>query len=123
MSSPSPCLLVFKPLNRSQIQPGGQDSQIIVANGSARIETHYLLSTHDSPPAYIVVKTEGWRTGPKEVLEALADPERADSVDPSAYSFRLFIRLETGDERYADAVNYGMWIGSGMRKDREVIYE
>lgn len=92
-------------------------------NGSARVETTYLLATHDAPPAHIVIKTEGWRTGPREVLEALGDPDRADGVDPRSYSFRLFIRLETGDERYADKINYGMWVGSGMRKDAEVIYE
>lgn len=94
-----------------------------MANGSARIETTYLLQTNDREPAFIVVKTEGWRTGSPEVLAALADPARADNVDPRSYSFRLFIRLETGDERYADKINYSMWIGSGMRKDREVIYD
>lgn len=82
-----------------------------------------MLETIDNPPAHIVVKTEGWRTGPIEVLQALADPARADTIDPASYSFRLFIRLETGDQRYADLVNYGLWVGSGMRKDLEVIYE
>jgi len=105
------------------LQPGGQDSQIITQNGSARIETNYLLQTIDEPPAFIVVKTQGWRTGPAHVLEALADPKRAGSVDPREYSFRLFINLESGDERYADKINYGMWVGSGMRKDAEVIYD
>lgn len=31
--------------------------------------------------------------------------------------------METGDVRYRDKVNCGMWIGSGMRKGSEVIYE
>lgn len=65
------------------------------------------------------MQTTGWRTGPKEVLERLFDPEAADGVDPSEYSFRLSIKLETGDERYKDAVNSGMWVGSGMRKGSE----
>jgi hypothetical protein len=44
-------------------------------------------------------------------------------VDPRLYKFRLFVELETGDERYRDKVNCGMWVGSGMRKGAEVIYE
>lgn len=82
-----------------------------------------MLQTHDNPPAFIVAKTHGWRTGPPEVLEALADPQRADSVPPTAYKFRVFVELESGDERYRDKVNCGMWVGSGMRKGAEVIYE
>lgn len=104
-------------------QPGGQDSQIITPDGSAKLETHYLLQTHDVPPAHIVVKTQGWRTGSPQIMKALADPAMADNVDPRLYSFRLFVTMETGDERYKDKINYGMWVGSGMRKDREIIYE
>jgi len=105
------------------VMPGGQDSQIVHPNGSTEISTHYLLQTNDSPPAFIVVKTQGWRTGPPEILAALRDPERADTVDPRTYRFRLYINMETGDERYKSHVNYGMWVGSGMRKGAEVIYD
>lgn len=69
------------------------------------------------------MKTTGWRTGSPEVLAKLADPEQADSIDPRSYKFRIFVELETGDERYADLLNCGMWVGSGMRKGAEVIYE
>jgi len=55
-------------------------------------------------------------------MERLFDPERADGVDPSEYSFRLSIKLETGDERYAGTVNSGLWIGSGARKGAEGEY-
>ncbi len=105
------------------MQPGGQDSQIVTSDLSTRVETNYLLQTHDEPPAFIVAKTQGWRTGPPEILAALADPDQADSVDPFSYRFRIFIDLETGDERYRNQVNCGMWVGSGMRKGAEVIYE
>lgn len=104
-------------------QPGGQDSQLIIPDGSARLETNYLLQTHDDPPAHIEIKTHGWRTGPPEVLAQLADPALADQVDPNSYKFRLFIEMETGDERYSSRVNCGMWVGSGMRMGAEVIYE
>lgn len=77
------------------------------------------MRTGDEPPAYITVQTAGWRTGPREVLERLFDPKLADDVDPNEYSFRLTVKFETGDERYKDIVNSGMWIGSGARKGSE----
>jgi hypothetical protein len=69
------------------------------------------------------VRTHGWRTGPPEILAQLSDPALADNVDPNSYKFRIFIEMETGDERYRDKVNCGMWVGSGMRKGAEVVYE
>lgn len=92
-------------------------------NGSARIETSYLLQTCDEMPAFIVIKMQGWHIGPAHVLKASADPQLVTPPDPQEYSFRLFINLETGDSRYADEINYGMWVGSGMTRDTEVIYE
>ena len=68
------------------------------------------------------MRTEGWRVGPREVLEKLADPSQSDEVDPKAYSFRLYIHMETGDARYLH-LNTGMWIGSGIRRGTEVIYD
>lgn len=107
---------------RGTIEPGGQDSQLVTSNYSTRIETNYLLKTDDEEPAYICIKTHGWRTGPREVLSALMDPARADAVDPESYTFRLFVDMETGDDRYR-FVNTTMWIGSGVRKGAQVIYD
>lgn len=107
---------------RGTVEPGGQDSQLVTADYSARLETNYLLKTEDEVPAYICIKTNGWRTGPPEVLQALMDPTRADAVDPEAYAFRLFVGMETGDERYR-FVNTCMWVGSGVRKGSQVIYD
>jgi len=87
------------------------------------METNYILQTHDDPPAHIMISTNGWRTGSPEILAQLADPEKADQVNPNSYKFRLFITMETGDERYSDKVNRGMWVGSGMRLGNEVLYE
>lgn len=83
------------------------------------VSTNYLLRTSDEPPAYITVQTTGWRKGPREVLERLFDPTQASDVDPGEYSFRLNIKLETGDERYSEIVNGAMWIGSGARMASE----
>ncbi|KAL1296975.1 hypothetical protein AAFC00_004574 [Neodothiora populina] len=107
---------------RGTVEPGGQDSQVVLSDLSAKIDTAYLLKTDDDVPAYICIKTRGWRTGPREVLEALADPAKADTVDPSSYRFRLYIDMETGDERYL-FVNTRMWVGSGVRQGAKVIYD
>lgn len=87
-------------------------------NKSTFVDTRYLLATADPEPAHIMVRTEGWRTGPPEVLTRLLDPVEGDKVSPDEYRFRIFIRLETGDERYK-WVNEGMWIGSGVRRGLE----
>ncbi|KAI1337198.1 hypothetical protein F5Y15DRAFT_163825 [Xylariaceae sp. FL0016] len=106
------------------VLPGGQDSQIVNPETYVvSMETAYLLKTYDEEPAYIEVRTRGFRTGPRDVLQALQDPVKADSVDPSTYKFRLFASMETGDARYVSKVNHGMWVGSGMRKGAEVIYD
>lgn len=104
--------------NTDDSQPGGQDSQLIVKDLATRVSANYLLQTADEPPAFICVKTSGWQTGAKDVLEKLNDPLAADQVSPNSYKFRLHIKLETGDERYAFA-NTCMWVGSGCRRGTE----
>ena len=91
---------------------------MIVKDLATRVSANYLLQTADEPPAFICVKTCGWRTGAKDVLEKLNDPMAADQVSPNSYKFRLQIELETGDERYA-FVNTCMWVGSGCRRGAE----
>ena len=105
------------------VVPGGQDNQVVGADLSTHVDTHYLLKTDDG--AHITVHTEGWRTvgtGGREALEKLFDPLAADTVSPADYKFRLYINLETGDERYKH-LNASMWIGSGARLGRWVIYD
>jgi hypothetical protein len=108
---------------KGSVLPGGQDKQLIAQDLSTHSEANYLLQTHDQPAAYITVRTEGWRVGPREVLAKLtavsASPEE---VDPKTYSYRLYIHMETGDHRYLH-LNTGMWIGSAMRRGTEVIYD
>ncbi|KAK6206659.1 hypothetical protein QIS74_13147 [Colletotrichum tabaci] len=106
------------------VVPGGQDSQVVVAESlSTAVETSYLLRTDDEVPAHITVRTTGWRTGPREVMERLFDPARAGDVKPDEYSFRLNVKMETGDERYRDVVNTAMWVGSGARLGATVVYD
>ena len=65
--------------------------------------------------------SRGWRTGPSDVMARLLDPDPAvvDGVRPDEYFFRIFVEMETGDQRYADAVNGAMWVGSAARKGSE----
>ena len=103
------------------LQPGGQDKQLVAPDLSTHLDSTYLLQTHDHPPAYISVRNEGWRVGPRDTLEKLDDPTQADEVDPKTYSFRLYIHMETGDTRYLH-LNTGMWIGSGIRRGTEGLH-
>ena len=105
----------------ASLQPGGQDKQLVAPDLSTHLDSTYLLQTHDHPPAYISVRNEGWRVGPRDTLEKLDDPTQADEVDPKTYSFRLYIHMETGDSRYLH-LNTGMWIGSGIRRGTEGLH-
>lgn len=90
----------------------------MVKDLATRIDATYLLQTNDEPPAYITARSKGWRTGPKDVLERLSDPQVADTVPANQYKFRITVELETGDERYA-FLNTCLWTGSGARRINE----
>lgn len=87
-------------------------------NNTALSDTRYMLVTDDAEPAHIMVKTEGWRTGPPAVLERLLDPIEGAKVECKEYRVRLFVKFETGDERYR-WLNEAMWIGSATRSGFE----
>ena len=77
-----------------------------------------MLQTADEPPAYVIVRAEGWLTGAKDVLEKVNDPTVADGINPSSYKYRINLSMETGDERYT-FLNTLMWVGSGCRRGQE----
>lgn len=87
-------------------------------NNTALSDTRYMLVTDDPEPAHIMVKTEGWRTGPPDVLQRLLDPVEGAKVECKEYRVRLFVKFETGDERYR-WLNEAMWIGSATRSGFE----
>jgi len=99
------------------ILPGGGDWQIVRPDGTADIDTRYTLRTHDA--AHIMLTTTGLRHGPPDILARLA---RGDEVDPASYYFRLVLRFETSDERYA-WLNRTIGIASGMRTADAVAYD
>jgi hypothetical protein len=109
---------LFLDVSLINYQPGGQDSQVTVKELATSISASYVLQTADEPAAYIIVRTSGWLTGAKDVLEKLGDANIADSINPSTYKYRINLTMETGDERYAFA-NTVMWVGSGCRRGHE----
>ncbi|KAL3460600.1 hypothetical protein BJX64DRAFT_300566 [Aspergillus heterothallicus] len=103
------------------VVPGGQDSQVITKD-STSLRANFLLQTADEPPAFIVVKTDGWLTGAKDVLDKLGDPTMADGINPNSYKYRVNLSMETGDDRYT-FLNTLMWISSGCRRGQEIIFD
>jgi hypothetical protein len=61
--------------------------------------------------------------GSSTVLGSLLDAKSNTQLDPRQYLFRMFITLKTADERYAEEVNFTMWVGSGMFKGSELVLE
>ncbi|KAJ5092494.1 hypothetical protein NUU61_007364 [Penicillium alfredii] len=104
------------------VLPGGQDTQIITKDATTNLRASYMLQTADEPPAFIIVRTEGWLTGAKDILEKVNDANMADSVNPGSYKYRVNLSMETGDERYT-FLNTLMWVGSGCRRGHEVIFD
>lgn len=87
----------------------GADWQTIFRSGVAELDTRYAIETSDG--ALIEVVNFGYRHGPREVIERLAN---GDEVEPSEYYMRTHARLETGDERY-NWVNRLLFVGTGAR--------
>jgi hypothetical protein len=105
---------------KGRILPGGADWQIVRSDGAADISARYTIETDAG--ARILVKSDGLRHGPPEVLEQLA---RGDSVDPSLYYFRTVMRFETSDPA-VDWLNRILALARGQRDARSVrldVYE
>ncbi|KAI0385131.1 hypothetical protein F5Y04DRAFT_269065 [Hypomontagnella monticulosa] len=104
---------------------GGQESRDQVHGNSAviQVEGTHRLQTGDEVPAYIECKTRGNMTGPPELMKALQDPETARQVDARLCQFRVFMTMKTSDERYAEKLNTGMWIGGCLWRGLEVIID
>ncbi|BGP27918.1 outer membrane protein, beta-barrel domain containing protein [Rhodotorula toruloides] len=115
-----------------EIVAGGQDAQHIMPRShpssplAAQLSTRYLLRTSDG--VFIQVQTRGWRTGPAHVLQRLSDAARegfeGQVPGPDEYRFRLCVEMETDSrsDKYA-WLNTAMWVGSGVRSGRQVIYD
>ncbi len=101
------------PRLKGRILPGA-DWQIISPNGIADLTARYGIETDAG--ARILVRSDGMRHGPPEVLTALA---RGEPVDPSRYYFRTVLRFEAADSE-VDWLNRIIAIGRGVREKNAV---
>jgi hypothetical protein len=96
---------------------GGADWQIVRASGSSVADIRYTLKTDRG--ALLYVQSKGVRHGDPDVLARLAAGE---GVDPSEYTFRTSVTIETADAELA-WLNDGVFIAVGGRWPSGVAYE
>lgn len=99
------------------VEPGGADWQRVTADGTAVIDTRYVLRTDDGAP--IIIATEGFRRGAPDVLARL---RQGADVAPDEYYFRVRVSFDCGDDRYAWLRN-SVFIASAIRTADAVRYD
>jgi hypothetical protein len=102
------------PKLKGRVLQGGADWQIVRSDGVVDLRARYTVETDTG--GHILVNSEGLRHGPPEVMERLA---RDETVDPSLYYFRAFMRFETADPKAA-WLNRILCIGFGSRENKAV---
>jgi hypothetical protein len=105
------------PRIRGHVLPFGADWMLIRPDGVAVIDVRATLQTDDD--ALIYMRYNGFRHGPTDVMQALADGE---DVDPATYYFRIAVILETGAEKYS-WLNRIVAVGTGRRIPEGPIYD
>lgn len=101
-----------------RLVPGGSaDWQLVLEDGTALADVRYTLET--AAGALLYVHGHGVRHGSAEVLARLA---RGEDVDASEYTFRVSVRIETGDPKL-NWLNKGVFVCVGGRQPGKVIYE
>ena len=105
------------PKLKGKVLPGGADWQIVRADGVVHLTARYTIGTDSG--AQVLVEADGYRHGPPEVMERLA---RDETVDPTRYYFRTFMRFETADPGAA-WLNRILAVGRGTRANRQVRIE
>ncbi len=100
---------------RGTVLPGGNDWQIVRADGVLDVDARYAL--REERGGAIRVTSQGYRHGPPEVLAALG---RGEEVDASNYFFRSVLRLETGAPELAH-LNKTIAIAKAERRARQVL--
>lgn len=101
---------------RAQIQSGGADRQIIRADGGFGIDGSYAARTDDG--GLLDLRVRGVRTGPPQVLAALA---RGENVDPASYYFRTTLEVETSHPGLGWMQN-SLFVASCVREESTVRY-
>ena len=108
---------VHGPRLSGEILPGGADWQIVRPSGSSVADIRYTLKTDRG--ALLYVQSHGVRHGTPDVLARLAAGE---DVDPSEYTFRTTVSIETSAPELA-WLNDGVFIAVGARQPSGVSYD
>ncbi|UNI13732.1 hypothetical protein JDV02_000448 [Purpureocillium takamizusanense] len=87
------------------------------------VEGAFVLQTTDEPPAVLEMRTRGSLSGPCDTLDALLSPRQPKDIDARQYGFRMFATVKTPDKRYAEIVNCGLWVASGVWHGEELIID
>ena len=95
------------PLLNGALLDIGADWQTVQTGGLAQLDARYALRTDDG--AVIEIISTGMRHAPRETNDRI---RAGEEVPPTDYYMRTFVRLETGDERYA-WVNRALFLASG----------
>ena len=105
------------PRLRGRVLPVTGDWMLIRPDGVTMIDVRATLQTDDE--ALIYMRYDGYRHGPKDVMEALA---KGEPTDPSTYYFRIMVKFETGAERYS-WLNQIVAVGTGRRDPGGPVYD
>ena len=103
------------PAMRGKVLPGGNDWQIVRADGVLDVDARYALQVETGGAIRVV--SQGYRHGPPEVLASLA---RGEQVEAEKYFFRSTLRFETGDADLA-WLNRTIAVATAERKARQVL--
>ena len=93
-----------------KILDGGNDWQIIRKDGCAALDVRLTLQTDDGE--FIYMTYQGYRYGPKEVMDKIG---RGEPVDPADYYFRTNPVFETAALKY-EWLNRVIAVGIGHRE-------
>jgi hypothetical protein len=94
---------------QGKVLANGNDWQTVRRDGATTLNVRIVLETDGGDT--IAMTYRGIRHGPAEVIAQL---ERGESVDPSAYYFRLAPFFETASERFG-WLNRVVSVGTGHR--------
>jgi hypothetical protein len=94
---------------RGTIFPAGADFQTIRPNGLTELEAKYAFEMDDG--AIVYIENTGIRSGPKELLDRIANGE---TVDPMSIYFRSVPKFETGAQNYRWLME-NLFVGVGAR--------
>jgi hypothetical protein len=103
--------------NATLLASAGADWQVLRPDGSSIADIRYTLQTDTG--ALLYVQSQGVRHGPPEVLARLA---AGKDVDPSEYTFRTTVAIETSALELA-WLNDGVFIAVGARAPGGASYD